>query len=66
MDILAFTGNGWCSWKPRLGLDPSFGQDTLRLGAMMYAYALQQGKSEKDAHEYAERQIYENIYCVGY
>jgi len=66
MEIPAFTGKGWCSWKPRAGFDPSFGQDTLRVGAMMYAYALQQGKSEKDAHEYAERQIYEYAYQVKY
>jgi hypothetical protein len=66
MDILAFTGTEWYVWKPRPGLDPSFGQDTLRVGAMMYAYARQQGKSEKDAHEYAERQIYENVYCLTF
>jgi len=66
MNILAFTGEGWCTWTVRPGLDPTFGQDTLRIGAMMYAYALQQGKSEKDAHEYAEKQMYEYIYHVGY
>ena len=64
--MLTFTGKEWCVWTARPGLDPTFGQDTLRVGAMMYAYARQQGKSETEAHEYAERHMYENVYGVGY
>ena len=64
--MLTFTGTEWCVWTARPGLDPTFGQDTLRVGAMMYAYARQQGKSETEAHEYAERHMYERVYDVGY
>ena len=54
------------AYKPRPGLDPTFGQQTISVGALMYAYALSEGKTEENAHEYAERRMYEYVYDVKY
>jgi len=64
--VPAFTKNGWIPWKVRPGMDPLLGEQSLLKGAMMYAEAIDKGLVEKDAQEYAEQELFKEVYGVTY
>jgi hypothetical protein len=64
--VPAFTRKGWIAWKVRPGMDPLLGEQTLLKGAMMYAEAIDKGLVEEDAQEYAEQELFKEVYRVGY
>lgn len=64
--IPAFVRGTWVSWTPRPGLDPTVSQRMKLVGAMVYAHARTSGKSEEEAHEEAERSLYESVYGCSY
>lgn len=53
-------------WKPLPGLDPGLGERALQIGAAAFGRALSQGKSESEAHQDAERVMYQSVFRVKY
>jgi len=53
-------------WTPLPGLDPSLGEDAMRIGAVAFAAAQAQGKPEAECHVIAEAAAYKQHYRVSY
>ena len=53
-------------WKPLPGLDPGLGERALQIGAVAYGIALSRGKSESEAHQEAEKTVYQSVFRVKY
>jgi hypothetical protein len=53
-------------WTPLPGLDPSLGEDAMRIGAVAFAEAEAQGKPEAECHVAAEAAAYKQHYRVSY
>lgn len=66
MSALAWVRGRFVQWTPRAGLDPTFLHSHLRVGAMLYAFAKEQGRTEEDAQEAAEKGLYEAVYGCSY
>jgi hypothetical protein len=64
--VPALTKKGWIAWKVRPGMDPLLGEQTLLKGAMMYAEAIDKGLVEDDAQEYAEQELFKEVYGLNY
>jgi hypothetical protein len=64
--VVAFTGTRFVRWIPRAGLDPSLSDATHKLGAMLYAKAIEEGKKEQEAQETAEQGMFKHTYDVCY
>ena len=53
-------------WSPLPGLDPSLGEDAMRIGAAAFTAAQAQGKPEAECHVAAEVAAYKQQYRVSY
>jgi hypothetical protein len=53
-----FLNGKWIGYSPLEGIDPSFTESKLRVGAVAYAMALSEGKNQLDAHCSAESVIF--------
>ena len=54
------------AWSPRPGMDPSVGEQGMRIAATVYATAKAAGKPEATAHQEAERAAFMQQYHVKY
>ena len=64
--VPALTKKGWIPWNVRPGMDPLLGEQTLLKGAMMYAEAIDKGIEEQEAQEYAEQELFKEVYGLSY
>jgi hypothetical protein len=54
------------AWTPRPGMDPSVGEQGMRIAATAYATAKAAGKPEGIAQQEAEKAAFEHQYHVRY
>ena len=54
------------AWTPRPGMDPSVGEQGMRIAATAYATAKASGKPEATAHQEAECAAFKQQYHVKY
>ncbi len=63
--VAQFNGKVY-TWTPRPGMDPSVGEQGMRIGASVYAAAKTAGKPEVTAHQEAEKAAYNMQFRVSY
>jgi hypothetical protein len=66
MDWPAIVNNQIIIWKPLPGLDPSLGENSMRIGATVFAQMKVSGKPEDQCHIAAEKAAFEYHYRVSF
>ena len=65
MEYWSFYNGHWIEYIPLDGLDPSFSDSALKLGSVIYAREIVEGKSILEAHNSAEMVMFNSQRSLG-